>query len=63
MNTMETSRTYHGLGFRDALAEVVMNARIHGADEAVLDAARRLSTLAPENPHAEYVLKHGLVKK
>jgi hypothetical protein len=49
-------RIYHGIGFRDALAQVCMIARINGPHAAVREAAEALLKSDPEHCHAKAVL-------
>ncbi len=54
---MTDARMYHAIGFRDALAQLCMVARMNGPNAAVRMAAEELLKSDPKHCHATAVLE------
>jgi len=53
---MNDAQMYYAIGYRDALAVLCAETRMHGADTAVRKAAEKLLEIDPEHCHAKVVL-------
>lgn len=50
---------YYGVGYRDAIAQLFMDIRLVGLEQAVRQCAQTYHDFDPNNPHVEHYL--GLI--
>lgn len=56
----DRANLFHSIGYRDALANLITEARLTSSSHAVYSAALQLLELDPTHPHAKWVLENEI---